>query len=266
MMILAVGPTRWDPTCVHLKDSVPHVSAGATSQNSERLFAAGNERSIVDITQYTGADTMTGYQLNKDDSFRLIVDLMNMNMEDKIVYLTMTYEYLSGPLRAGWMDTKPVWLDIDQCGMSEVHPPEQNGKFTLTSAPWSPTFEGIIGGVGGHVHDGGVNVQIYATNTTEVCNSVAKYGESAEYYFKEPTGGMMGDMHIAQKHISSMTTCWFGEMKVQELKKEQQWVLKGNYDYEKFEGNTEGGKQADVMVLAIMFIAVPPGGVPRPSI
>jgi hypothetical protein len=265
MLMLTVGPTRWDATCFHENGSAPHYGAGTTSQNSERFFAGGNERTQVDMTQYTGADSIAGYQLHKDDGIRLVVDLMNMNMEDKTVYLTVTYEYLNGPMREGWLDTKPVWLDIDQCGLSEVHPPKESGKYTLTSIPWTPTFEGIIGGVGGHVHDGGVNVQIFATEDTEVCNSVAKYSESEEFVYTAPSR-VMNDMHIAKNHISSMSSCWSGDMKVQELKKTQKWILKGHYDYDTFEGNTEAGKQADVMVLGIMFVAVPPGGVPRPSV
>jgi hypothetical protein len=264
MLMLTVGPTRWDPTCFHV-DSVPHLGGGATSKNSERFFAAGNERTQVDMTQYTGADSIVGYQLNKEDDFRMVADLMNMNIEDKTVYLTVTYEYLDGPLRKGWMDIKPVWLDIDQCGLSEVRPPKESGKFTLTSKPWIPTFEGLLGGLAGHVHDGGVNVQISAADDTEVCNSVAKYAESEEYVYTAPSRAM-NDMHIAKNHISSMSQCWLGDMKISELKKTQSWILKGNYDYDKFEGNTEDGKQADVMVLGIMMVAVPPGGVPRPTV
>jgi hypothetical protein len=57
---------------------------------------------------------------------------MNMNMEDKTVYLTMTYELLEGALPKGWKDIKPVWFDAAQCGTSEVSPPQQSGKFVVT--------------------------------------------------------------------------------------------------------------------------------------
>jgi hypothetical protein len=35
---------------------------------------------------------------------------MNMNMEDKVVYLTMTYDILDGPLPTGWKEVKAVWF------------------------------------------------------------------------------------------------------------------------------------------------------------
>jgi hypothetical protein len=42
-------------------------------------------------------------------------------------------------------------LDANQCGTSEVHPPQQDGSFTIKAKPWTPNFEGDIIGVGGHV-------------------------------------------------------------------------------------------------------------------
>jgi hypothetical protein len=53
-------------------------------------------------------------------------------VEDKTVYLTMTYDIIDGPLPAGWRDIKPVWFDANQCGTSEVSPPKQNGKFVIS--------------------------------------------------------------------------------------------------------------------------------------
>jgi hypothetical protein len=53
-------------------------------------------------------------------------------VEDKTVYLTMTYDLIDGPLPAGWRDVKPVWFDANQCGTSEVSPPKQSGKFVIT--------------------------------------------------------------------------------------------------------------------------------------
>lgn len=38
----------------------------------------------------------TGYEPDENDVFSYIVELMNMSMEDKVVYLTMTYDILDG--------------------------------------------------------------------------------------------------------------------------------------------------------------------------
>jgi hypothetical protein len=89
-------------------------------------------------------------------------------VEDKVVYLTMTYDYTDGKLPADYLDLvcrfrkkprfsvdsdshiqKPIWFDVDQCGMSEVHPPKDDGNFTVTAKAWHPNFEGEMIGLGG---------------------------------------------------------------------------------------------------------------------
>jgi hypothetical protein len=207
-----------------------------------------------------------GYQLNKEDHFRILVDLMNMNMEDRTVYFTMEYDFINGPMKKeGWMDLKPVWLDIDLCGLSEIKAPKDTGSFSIESKPWVPNFEGDIVGLAGHLHDGGVNLQILSSESSEVCNSVAKYAETSEYVFHTANKTMM-DSHLAEKHISSMSGCYNQQMPVRNLKKSQSWILRGHYNYDRFDGNTEkDGKQQDVMGLALMYIAVPPGGLPTPK-
>jgi hypothetical protein len=232
----------------------------------ERWAAAGNERTPTDFTKMVLNGKRTGYQLNKDDHFRILVDLMNMNMEDKVVYFTVEYDYIDGPMdKSKWMDLKPVWLDIDSCGLSEIPAPQDTGSFSVEGKPWIPNFEGDIIGVGGHLHDGGVNLEIKSSPSTLACNSVAKYGESSEYIYHAPNGTMM-DTIVAEKHISSMSGCYNQMMPVRKLEKSQNWILKANYDYNQFTGNTaKNGKQQDIMGLSLMYVAVPPGGVPLPK-
>ena len=65
-------------------------------------------------------------------------------MEDKIVYVTQTYDYVPGPLPNGWEDVKTVWLDANQCWTGEVAAPKETGSFSIESEPWTPTVEGKI--------------------------------------------------------------------------------------------------------------------------
>lgn len=152
-MLYTVGPTRWDPVCTG-EDSAPHVAIGIDASHSERWTAAGNERTPTDFTQAVIDGKRTGYQLNKDDSFRILVDLMNLNMEDRIVYFTVEYDFINGTMdKSKWMDLKPIWLDIDSCGLSEIPAPRDTGSFSIEGKPWVPNFEGDIVGLGGHLHD-----------------------------------------------------------------------------------------------------------------
>jgi hypothetical protein len=152
MVALTLGPNRWDPTCIGNDDSLPHLVVGTNPSQSERLFASGNERTPLDISKLTINGKKAGYFIGKEDHFRFIVDMMNMNMDDRVVYLTMTYDFIDGKLPTGYQNIKPVWLDVDQCGMSEVEAPEGQRQFSVDSKPWTPNIEGNIVSLFGHLH------------------------------------------------------------------------------------------------------------------
>lgn len=139
MVLINKGEGREDPTCASLDISLPHITVGGTSRNSERIFASGNERSRGVFSEWGVNDV--GYKLKKADKFSALVELMNQTPEDKTVYMTMTYEVVPGhPFKD---DVKIVWFDVRQCGTSEVNPPKGQGKHSfsyknttgLTNAP-----------------------------------------------------------------------------------------------------------------------------------
>jgi hypothetical protein len=161
MVLVNIGEGRQDATCMAQDVSLPHQLVGANSRNSERLFSSGNERTLA-VMPSMGVNNV-GYKLNPEDKFALIVDLMNDNMEDKVVYLTITYDVIQGHPE-NYDDMKPIWFDLAQCSTSEVRPPQQNGmcmadcgrtelKRSLGSwtkeYTWESNLEGeILGGAG----------------------------------------------------------------------------------------------------------------------
>jgi hypothetical protein len=91
---------------------------------------------------------------------------------------------------------------------------------------------------------GGTDLEILVSGQVN-CVSKAGYGEKPEFMFKKSTMGPAAGM--AEKHISSMSACYFNEQKVTKLLKSQSWQIKGNYDYDAQEGNKDGGKQSSIM-------------------
>jgi hypothetical protein len=79
MVLNTVGAGRWDPTCVNDAGSLPHFAVGSTPNHSERSFASGNERTPADLEKWAVPGKKAAYYIKKSDSFRTIVDLMNMN-------------------------------------------------------------------------------------------------------------------------------------------------------------------------------------------
>ena len=87
MIQFNVGPGRNDPTCAHRDVSLPHAVAGTTPRNSERIFTSGNKRTRLILPEMGVMDA--GYKLKPTDTFTFVVEFMNENPQDKIVYLTM---------------------------------------------------------------------------------------------------------------------------------------------------------------------------------
>src|ERR1700712_5469738 len=95
MVLFNSGPKRFDPTCVG-KTSLPHILIGSSPGKSERLMASGNERTQTRFNSPYNPGEKLGYYMNPEDKFAFIVDFMNENKEGKVVYLTMTYDYIEG--------------------------------------------------------------------------------------------------------------------------------------------------------------------------
>lgn len=158
MVAVAQGPERWDPLCVKENFSLPHLVLGSTPQNSERIFASGNERTPIDFAGSGVNGGKIGYHLKQSDTLKFIVDLMNMNMDDRTMYMTLTWDVVANPSK-DYVHARPIWFDVDQCALSEVSVTEKmlkDKKFTITSESWTPNLEGDIVIMGGHLHDGGM--------------------------------------------------------------------------------------------------------------
>lgn len=250
MILFNAGPGRSDETCSSRDISVPHVSIGYTSRNSERIFASGNERSIASFADWGTKDA--GYKVQSTDIFAALIELMNQNMKDELVYLTMNYDIV--PNHPFKDEVKIIWLDVRQCGTSEVLPPKGQNQFLL-GYNWTSTIDGQVIGSIGHVHDGGVKMTfgLQGEPTTD-CENIATYGTKPE--FVQPIHAVDGPHgHGATAHISDMSVCHGAGLPQKETKKGQIWSLKAFYDFDKFKGMAnEDGSWDKVMGLALLFV------------
>jgi hypothetical protein len=126
MVLFTKGPGREDPTCKEADISLPHATIGGTPRRSERIFASGNERGQMDLPGWGHNDV--GYKMKSTDELAALVELMNENMKDEVVYMTISFDILEGhPYKD---DAKVVWFDVRQCGTSEVNPPSNKSELT----------------------------------------------------------------------------------------------------------------------------------------
>lgn len=131
----------------------------------ERFFASGDERTAISFP------AGYGYRVRRNDSWNLLVDLMNHTTSAKTVYVKVTYTYRSS--REPLNTLRPVWLDIDQCGDSEYSIP---AGFSDTHWDWNVNVPGKVVAAIGHLHGHGIAVE--ATNESRggelICRSIAE--------------------------------------------------------------------------------------------
>jgi hypothetical protein len=117
-VLFAVGPGRKDVTCSDGEISIPHVSVNTTAYKSERIYTFGNERTEI-VFSDMGAPYL-GYKIRAADEFAALVELMNENPEDRVVYMTITYDVIDGhPFKD---DVTAIWHDIRNCGTVRENP------------------------------------------------------------------------------------------------------------------------------------------------
>lgn len=157
---------RGDLTCPKNLFGGPVQQLGALLGGNERIFAAGNERTTMDLTAGN-----YGYRINSGDKWFLITDLMNMSSTSKTVYLEFTFKYAT----SGVTPVRPLWFDIDQCQDSEL---PMNPGYSDTHKDWRATVSGTIVAAGGHGHGEAISTSLQNRATGAYpCTSIAGYHE-----------------------------------------------------------------------------------------
>jgi hypothetical protein len=208
--VVNVNWSRSDVTCRPSLFGDTINLLGLVEGGNERFFASGNERTVMEVP------AGYGYYVGAGDEWGLIVDVMNMMGMARNYEFKYTFEWVSAAERV-----TPVWLDIDQCGDSEV---DTSAGYSDIHYNWNSTLNGRIVAIGGHVHDQGIGQTVRNATTGElICDSRAGYAAGG---VGEPAGPGPGDtMHPAtwdtitsvpnpelnlasfNGHIAAMRTC-----------------------------------------------------------
>jgi hypothetical protein len=173
---------------------------------------------------------------------------MNTAMVNQTAIVTITYEYLPG-LPSNFHKVTPIWMDITGCGGSEA-PAKNDTAFQYTSPVWTANATGRVTSAIGHLHDGGVHLDITKNNST-MCDCAAAYGQSPGYV--DPSSMSMPGMPMMNMgmHISSLSECSTGQIN-----------LGDNLTVTAFYNTTEympmtnnDGSLAPIMGIALLYLA-----------
>lgn len=162
--MVLMSQARGDLSCPKNLFGGPIQQIGALMGGNERLFASGNERTVMDMT-----GDNAGYRVNSGDKWMLITDLMNMSTTTKTIYLEFTFKYTTETVSS----VKPLWLDIDNCQDSELPTP---AGYSDTHKDWKSTVSGTVIKMGGHGHGEAIATSVQNLSTgAYYCTSVAGY-------------------------------------------------------------------------------------------
>jgi hypothetical protein len=260
-VLLNAGPNVIEPTC-----GQPFL---------ENIFMSGNERGPTDYAVAGGMKS--GYSLEPHDTLMLNTELQNWTDKEKFVWETITYEIMDGT-RQDYTSSKIVWLTIGKeenpsmglChyfgqaespwGATNLTGRDQpiRAAFSEHSRIWRTDANAKILQAAGHLHDGGLSVDIYQ-NDELMCNSEAKYETGGEAPHSH--GGGMAGMNMKRQleggswknteipHITELPRCNFPDGRT--LKSGDGLYMAANYDLDKF----RGVKQADGKIDMIMGMA-----------
>jgi hypothetical protein len=155
-----------DYTC----SSVEDYSGNAASFQAQRFYAEGEERFSLALPEGYG------YPNRAQDAWGFLYMLMNHHPHTMVVRIRYTVRYATGdPLTA----VKPVWLDIENCRADPVfNVPGTGGPGSTISrtADFRMPESGRFVAGGGHLHGGGVSLDVSDANCGSFFTSYPTWG------------------------------------------------------------------------------------------
>jgi hypothetical protein len=192
---------------------------------------SGNERTEIKFS-VQNSTVKSAYYLHPTDTLLINNELMNLDNEEKWVWLTITFEYLEG-FSPEYKQSKVIWQSIGtaRCGekttnpfgspnvTSTLHPKVMT--FSEHSIPWTARKEGLLLGTNAHMHDGGLGIDVFQNNN-KICSSIPHYNT---------TLGMSG---MSGMHIDRYEGCEFSPPIPLQIG--DRMYLRANYDFTKHDG------------------------------
>ena len=155
-----------DYTCSTIGDYSGEVS----QLRAERFYAEGEEHFALALPQGYG------YPNRATDTWGLLYMLMNHHPHSMVVRIRYTLRYVTGePLTT----VKPVWLDVENCRADPVFNVAGTGKPGATvsrTTDFQMPESGRFVAAGGHLHGGGVSLDVADTGCGSLFTSYPTWG------------------------------------------------------------------------------------------
>ena len=180
---------------------------------------------------------------------------MNETEDPRDAVVTVTYEYIPTSPQS-FTQVTPIWLDINSnCSSDSEEPAFNNTAFNYTMLPrWKADFNGQVTCIVGHLHDGGVHLDVLKNGNT-VCDCVTAYGQTPGYVESGSMMNMNMSMNMGMMdtvHISSLTTCLNdGSSNIGD-----EWGVQAFYNTSEYAPMLDtDGSLAPIMGIALVYIS-----------
>jgi hypothetical protein len=155
-----------DYTCSNIED----YSGEPTPFQAQRFYAEGEENFALSLPEGYG------YPNRGQDAWGLLYMLMNHHPHSMVVRIRYTVRYVTGEART---PVKPVWLDVKNCRADPVFNVAGTGKPGSTvsrTADFRMPESGHFVAGGGHLHGGGVSLDVSNTRCGSLFTSYPTWG------------------------------------------------------------------------------------------
>jgi len=194
------------------------------------VFAAGATEEGGIIYGSKVESVKTGYYVGKKRVLTNMIDVVNYNDVERTVYTATEIEYIPGQ-PAGYIDTVQQLVDPGTCGGQDgarIHPPRGISKFSVNGTGILMARDGYILNMRGHLHDGGIDLNLKVNGKT-VCVSRAQYG--GEGHVTKTADGKVWET------IKETSTC---DQPIK-VSKGDKIYMQANYDLDMHPSRTQGG-------------------------
>jgi len=146
------------------------------------ILMGGATETSVSTYYRNSSGIKSGYYIAPQSKIAVMLDMVNYKDVPRAVYIEAVVDYLPGK-QEGWLESQTGIINLGLCDggtgafqANNVHAPTGVSKFSLKAQkPVEITADGYIISATGHLHDGGIQMEV-SVNGKLACVSKAEYG------------------------------------------------------------------------------------------
>jgi hypothetical protein len=179
----------------------------------ERFAGSGSERTP------TRFPDPYAYMVGANERWDAIWHVMNETAQPLQVYIQYKVGYQPGATTANTRGVTPFFLDVTGCGGSTYDIPGNGGAGSLHTATrtWTAPWNGIVVGMGGHLHGGGVDITLRDNAAAKECHMLAHYDHAHPGHSPGTIDSCLAHNRVTQGSTFTLTSRYDNSQPIQDV-------------------------------------------------